>query len=573
MANESIKVPDLGGASGVEVIELLVSPGQAVAKDDSLLVLESDKAAMEIPAPMAGTVKSISVNLGDEVSQGDEMLILETESDEKEASADVIEENETGEQTQESSSKSTEDREPEQDNADASRAGNSGTTGVAVEEDITVPDLGTDEEVEVIEVHVSVGDVVAKNDSLITLESDKAAMDIPSSKGGEITRLQVKVGDKIATGAIIARLLTKDVGEAVSTDTANAKQSKEETRSSAGAGADQSGGRRNDKKSAPPVAASRTSAQLELNAGAQSAGGIVYAGPAVRKLARELGVTLAQVNGTGARGRIIKEDVQSFVKNRMTGAQAAPAVGVSGMGFIASVDYSQFGEIEQKPLSKLHRLTAANMHRNWSNVPHVAQFNEADVTELETFREQLKSQAEKKGVKLTFLPFLLKACVKALQEYPQFNVSLHESGEAIIQKKYINIGIAVATEAGLVVPVIRDADTKSIWQLAAELLEITDKAKNRKLSPQDMQGGCFSISSLGAIGGTGFIPIVNAPEVAILGVGKTQIKPEYTDGEFLPRKMLPLTLSYDHRAVNGVDGGLFSSFLVKLLSDIRHLSL
>jgi len=580
VAIESIKVPDLGGASGVEVIELLVSPGQAVAKDDSLLVLESDKAAMEIPAPMAGTVKSISVNLGDEVSQGDEMLILETDAGEQQVNSDAASHEEKAEQTPEPNNFAVEEKGADQASPDSGSISDSGSAGKAIEEDIIVPDLGTDEAVEVIEVHVSIGEEVAKDDSLITLESDKAAMDIPSPKGGEITHLQVKVGDKISTGGAIAKILTKEGGAGVSTDAQSVAQLDAQSQSSSeGANKGSTTGNTHqsaeagtDSKSKSVPAVSGESSQYDVNARQQSDGANVYAGPAVRKLARELGVTLSQISGTGARGRIIKEDVQKFVKSRMTGT-AAPAVGVSGMGFIASVDYSQFGEIEEKPLSKLHKLTAANMHRNWSNIPQVAQFNEADVTELELFRAQLKPQAEKKGVKLTFLPFLIKACVKALQEYPQFNVSLHESGEAIVQKKYFNIGIAVATEAGLLVPVIRNADTKSVWQLAAELVEITDKAKGRKLSLQDMQGACFSISSLGAIGGTGFIPIVNAPEVAILGVGKTQIKPVYLDEEFVPRKMLPLTLSYDHRAVNGVDGGLFSSYLVSLLSDIRHLSL
>ena len=289
----------------------------------------------------------------------------------------------------------------------------------------------------------------------------------------------------------------------------------------------------------------------------------------MRKLARELGVDLHQVSGSGAKSRIIKEDIHEFVKTQLSTAAGA-GVGVAPA---ADIDFSQFGEIEKLPRSKIHKLTAVIMQRNWTTIPHVAQFNEANVTELEDFRAELKPESERKGIKLTFLPFLLKACAKALIEYPQFNVSLHSSGEYTIQKKYVHIGVAVATEAGLVVPVIRNADQKTIWQLAAELIELTDKAKQRKLSRYDMQGACFTISSLGAIGGTGFIPIVNAPEVAILGVGKTAIKPVFIDGEFKPRKMLPLTLSYDHKALNGVDGGLFSTYLVKVLADIRHLSL
>tara|TARA_B110000285_G_scaffold215096_1_gene261107 strand:- start:322 stop:1182 length:861 start_codon:yes stop_codon:yes gene_type:complete len=286
-------------------------------------------------------------------------------------------------------------------------------------------------------------------------------------------------------------------------------------------------------------------------------------------MARELGVDLGQVKGRGAKFRILKEDVQKFVSSRLN---ASASQGVS-LSTVPDIDFSQFGEVEEVQRSKLHKLISVNMQRNWNCVPHVAQFNEIDVTDLEEFRAGLKGEAERRDVRLTFLPFLLKACAKALLEYPQFNVSLHSSGEYIIQKKYVHIGMAVATETGLVVPVIRNADQKSIWQLAEEVIELSNKAKNRKLTADEMQGACFTISSLGAIGGTGFIPIVNAPEVAILGVGKTDIKPVYIGGEFVPRKVLPITLSYDHKAVNGVDGGLFATYLGKLLSDVRHLAL
>jgi pyruvate dehydrogenase E2 component (dihydrolipoamide acetyltransferase) len=286
-------------------------------------------------------------------------------------------------------------------------------------------------------------------------------------------------------------------------------------------------------------------------------------------LARELGVNLQQVQGSGARSRITKEDIQAFVKSRIN----VPLAQAGSVSPIADIDFSQFGETEQVARSKLHRVTANIMHRNWTAIPHVAQFNEADVTDLEAFRAELKPEAERRETKLTFMPFLLKACARALAEYPQFNVSLHSSGDYLIQKKYIHIGVAVATQAGLVVPVIRDVDKKTIWQLASEVIELSKQAQQRKLSIDQMQGACFTISSLGAIGGTGFIPIVNAPEVAILGVGKTTIKPVFVDGEFVPRKMLPFTLAYDHKAVNGVDGGMFASHLAKLLADIRYLSM
>ena len=297
----------------------------------------------------------------------------------------------------------------------------------------------------------------------------------------------------------------------------------------------------------------------------------MYAGPAVRKLARELGVDLTLVEGSGNKGRVQKEDLQNFVKSRLQGPATAGAAGGSGIPAIPDIDFSQFGEVEEKPMSKLHKVTAANMHRNWLNVPAVAQFNEADVTGLEEFRNAQRKESDKRGVKLTPLPFMLKACAKVLDEYKQFNVSLHSSGETLIQKKYIHIGVAVATEAGLVVPVIRNVDQKNIWQIAAELTEMTDKAKNRRLSKEDMQGACFTISSLGAIGGTSFTPIVNAPEVGILGISKTQVKPVYINNEFVPRQMLPFVLCYDHRAVNGVDAGMFVTRLAEILSDIRLL--
>ncbi len=553
MTIETIKVPDLGEASDVEVIELLVSVGQTVAENESLLVLESDKAAMEIPAPMAGTVQSIAVNLGDQVSTGSDMLTLEVAGAKAPAAVESAqpEEEETAEPEQGREGDGTETGE----NSAASAAGSGDS---AVSKVIDIPDLGTDDEVDVIEVHVQAGDQIAADDALITLESDKAAMEVPSPEAGTVEEVLLAIGDKARTGMAIIKL--RSAGGASAPEAARVESDRVETQVTA------------EPPAAPASApaANADSAASTANATLPPAEGKrVYAGPAVRKLARELGVDLSQVEGTGAKSRIVKEDIHEYVKSRLN-APAATGAAVSG---IPDIDFSQFGEVEQVTRSKLHKLTATNMHRNWSSVPHVAQFCEADVSNLEAFRAELRPEAEKKGIKLTFLPFLLKACAKALQEHPQFNVSLHSSGEYLIQKKYIHIGMAVATAAGLVVPVIRDVDKKSIWQLAAEVIELSDKAKQRKLSIDQMQGACFSISSLGAIGGTGFIPIVNAPEVAILGVAKTEIKPVYVDGEFQPRKMLPMTLSYDHRAVNGVDGGQFATFLVKSLADIRLLLL
>lgn len=536
MPVESIKVPNLGDSAQVEVIEILVEAGQTITENESLIVLESDKAAMEIPAPKSGVIKSISIKLGDEVSEGDEILVLEIEGSDAAA--------------------------PEPESAPAPAPKTEEPKSAAVEapvsssvETITVPDLGGDSDVEVIEVHVAVGDKINVEDALVTLESDKAAMEVPSPKAGVVKSVSIKVGDQVSKGSAIIELEVSGAAASAPEPAAAEPAPAQETASPAPAAA-----------SAPVSKA----AEVPVVA-APTDGSSVYAGPAVRKLARELGVDLGQVTGSGAKSRILKEDIHGFVKARLQ----APASGAAGsmMSAAPDVDFSQFGAIEEVPMSKLHKLTAVNMQRNWSTVPHVAQFNEADITDLEDFRSQMRAEADKRGVRLTFLPFLLKACAKVLEEYKQFNVSLHSSGEYLIQKHYIHIGVAVATEAGLVVPVIRDVDKKSIWQLAEEVVQMSEKAKSRRLTKDDMQGACFTISSLGALGGTGFTPIVNAPEVAILGVSKTQVKPVYINGALQPRKMLPLTLSYDHRAVNGVDGGMFATYLAELLGDIRKLAL
>ena len=543
MSIENIKVPDLGDASEVEVIELLVSVGQSVEENDSLLVLESDKAAMEIPAPMAGVVKSISVNLGDQVSTGSEMLSLEIAESGSPDSASEEEPAAATESTiQEPAAESAKIEE-----ADSVPVAAPGPTSQTIE----VPDLGSDDEVEIIEIHIKEKDAIEVDDVLITLESDKAAMDVPAPYAGVIESLLVAVGDKVKPGSQIAKILAS--APAAEQEAPAAKQ---ETVQPVETTASNKPALQQAVASAPVTSRNESSKK-------------VYAGPAVRKMARELGIDLGQVKGSGAKSRILKEDVQEFVKRKIN----APAGQSVSLATMADIDFSQFGEVEQVQRSKLHKLISTNMQRNWNSVPHVAQFNEIDVTDLEEFREGLKGEAERRGVKLTFLPFLLKACAKALLEYPQFNVSLHSSGEYVIQKKYVHIGMAVATEAGLLVPVIKNVDQKTIWQLAEEVIELSSKAKDRKLKADDMQGACFTISSLGAIGGTGFIPIVNAPEVAILGVGKTDIKPVYIGGEFLPRKVLPITLAYDHKAVNGVDGGLFATYLGKLLGDVRHLAL
>lgn len=575
MTIENILVPDLGDASDVEVIELLVAVGDTVAEEDSLLVLESDKAAMEIPAPKAGVIKTVEVNLGDKVSSGSLIVTLEVEGAAEDSAAPAS----SGESKSEEAEASGGAAQPAEQDPASSDGGEQRAAEPAQASlvDVLVPDLGTDNEVEIIEIAIAVGDTLSVDDTLMTLESDKAAMDVPSDRAGVVKEILVAVGDKVKNGDAIVRLLAEQKAQsnAQQEPTQKADQrTASETQKTAPA-ADQGSGNAGAASPAPasPSTSSVTGSPISSPnspvPGSESAK--VYAGPAVRKLARELGVDLTQVSGSGAKSRITKDDVHGFVKARLNAPAAVQ--GGAAIAAVPDIDFSQFGEIEEVPRSKLHKLTASNMQRNWNAVPHVAQFNEIDITDLEEFRASLKGEAERKGVKMTFLPFLLKACAKALAEYPQFNVSLHSSGEYLIQKKYIHIGVAVATDAGLVVPVIRDVDKKDLWELAAEVVELSNKAKARKLAPQDMQGACFSISSLGALGGTGFIPIVNAPEVAILGVAKTAVKPQFIDKEFVPRQMLPITLSYDHKAVNGVDGGLFVTYLDKLLSDIRNLVL
>ncbi len=545
MPVEIIKVPDLGETKDVEVIEILIKQGQSVRVNDSLLVLESDKAAMEIPAPKSGVVSKILVKVGDQVNAGDAFIEMEIEGAAVvPATAPVVAEKVTEKVTENVAA-------PAAEPAKAAAAPAAATQKRL--ELISVPDIGGDNDVEVIEVHVKVGDDIAKEDTLVTLESDKAAMDVPSPLAGRITALKIKVGDKVSKGSAVLEI---EVTSAAAPQKAAAAPV--DAKLSAAASAP-----------APAPAAARTQAIVEEAVG----DGKVYAGPAVRKLARELGVDLTRVPGSGSRGRVQKEDLHGFVKARLQAPASGSAAGGSGIPAVPDIDFSQFGEIETVPMTKLHKVTALNMHRNWLNVPAVAQFNEADVTELEEFRNAQRKDADKRGLRLTPMPFLLKACAKVLQEYKQFNVSLHSSGEHLIQKKYIHIGVAVATDAGLMVPVLRDVDKKTIWQLSAELAELTEKAKNRRLSKEDMQGACFTISSLGAIGGTGFTPIVNTPEVAILGVSKTQIKPVYINNAFVPRQMLPFSLCYDHRAVNGVDAGNFVTRLAEVLSDIRLLLL
>ncbi|RJG13180.1 dihydrolipoyllysine-residue acetyltransferase [Pseudomonas cavernicola] len=537
--SELIRVPDIGSGEG-EVIELMVKVGDRIEADQSLLTLESDKASMEIPAPKAGVIKSLKVKLGDRLKEGDELLELEVEGATAAPAAAAAPKAEVAPAT-----------------APAKAAEPAAAPAVVATEsvqDIHVPDIGSSGKAKIIELLVKVGDTVEADQSLLVLESDKASMEIPSPASGVVESLSVKLDDEVGTGDLILKL--RVAGAAAPVAPAPAPAAKAE---------------------APVPAAAAPVAKTEpAPVGAPSREGRrVHAGPAVRQLAREFGVELAAVSATGPHERILKEDVQAYVKTMMHKAKEAPAGATGGAGIppIPEVDFSRFGEIEEVPMTRLMQVGASNLHRSWLNVPHVTQFDSADITELEAFRVAQKAVAEKAGVKLTVLPLLLKACAHLLKELPDFNSSLAPSGKAIIRKKYVNIGFAVDTPEGLLVPVIKDVDKKSLLQLAAEAAELAEKARTKKLSADAMQGACFTISSLGHIGGTGFTPIVNAPEVAILGVSKATIQPVWDGKAFQPKLMLPLSLSYDHRVINGAAAARFTKRLGDVLGDIRTLLL
>lgn len=538
MSDEIIKVPDIGSGSA-EVIEICVSPGDAIDAEDSLIVLESDKATMEVPAPKAGKIVDIILKVGDSVCEGDDLLKMALNT------ADAPAKPET----------ETEVAVPPAPVATPTPA-----AAKAAIEPVTVPDIGA-ENVPVIEVCVSVGDSVAEEDSLIVLESDKATMEVPSPKAGVIKAIKVKEGDSLSQGDLIAELEVAGAAEPESAAKSLPAQASPPAEPEAA------------KASAPVIETSAASVNpVALEQGNRH----VHAGPAVRKLAREFGVELALVKGTGPRGRIIKEDVQTFVKTRLkASSQVSESAGAAGTGIppVPAVDFSQWGEIEDKPLTRPRAIAAQNFQRSWLNVPHVTQFDEADITELEAFRQSQKAAAEARGTKLTPLPFILKASAYVLKELPQFCSSLSPDGKSLIQKHYINIGVAVDTPDGLLVPVIKNVDKKGLWELAQECIELAGKARNKTLKPAEMQGGCFTISSLGAIGGTAFTPIVNAPEVAILGLSKSAMKPVWNGKEFAPRLSLPLSLSYDHRAINGAEAARFTAMLSVVLGDIRKLLL
>lgn len=514
---KKIELPDIGDFDEVEVIEILVSVGDTIEVDDSMITLESDKASMEIPTPSAGIVTHININIGDKIKQGDTLITIE--SNENNAADDVMLTNDEIHET-EASSKI-----------------------IAV----NVPDIGDFDEVEVIEILVSVGDEIAEEDSIITLESDKASMEIPTPIAGKVIDINIALGDKLNLGDLILNIETS----ATSTPTETSVEL-EATQAPAPVPV-----------SAPKLAARNTRPSLDQSVSTVPKGDS-HASPSIRKLARELGVDLSNVSGGGLKGRILEEDLKAYVKQIITSGGTG-----SGLPKTPVIDFSKFGETETLALSRINKLSGKHLIACWLNIPHVTQFDEVNIDQMETFRQEQKT----KGVKLTPLVFIMKAVVQALKNHPRFNASLDESGENLIIKKYFNLGIAMDTPKGLVVPVIRDVDKKSLTELATELAQISAKARDSKLKPADMQGAGFTISSLGGIGGTQFTPIVNSPEVAILGVSRSQTKPIWDGKNFVPTLILPLALSYDHRVIDGAQGGRFMADLNSILHDIREILL
>ena len=559
MSTIELCVPDVGTESAVEVIEILVAKGDDIAVDDPIVVLETDKASIEVPATSAGTVEEIKVKLGDQVKLDEPLLSIK--ASEQSAAG--------GEEAENESSHNSDPEPAEPTKSESAASGEKADEAMSdkgnVERlEVHVPDLGGVVEVEVIELSIEKGDSIQVDDALVVLESDKASMDIPSPYTGRVLELKVAIGDKLSEGDLLAVIEAQQVGTS---------HSKEEAASSVGNSSDKAKDAKayEEPKASSPDSPPSGALASQTNSPANSSVG-VHAGPAVRKLARELGVELERVVATGPKGRVQKDDLNTYIKQQVQAAQSGQ-VTQAGSGFFAPKlpDFSKFGEIETRKLEKVQLVTARNMQSSWANVPHVTQFDEADITELEAFRKSKKKDAEQRDLKLTILPFLLKACASALRDLPQFNVSLDLENQTAIYKKYIHIGIAVDTPHGLVVPVIKDVIKKDLWRLSSEIIELASKAKARKLSPQEMQGACFTISSLGGVGGTAFTPIVNQPEVAILGVSKAGMKPVYINDDFAPRLMLPLSLSYDHRAVNGADAARFTTVIAKYLSDIREL--
>mgnify|MGYP000851515787 FL=1 len=541
MSIVEIKVPDIGGHENVDIIAVEVKAGDTIALDDTLITLETDKATMDVPADAAGVVKEVKVKVGDKVSEGDVIVLVEAAGAGAAAAP----------------------AEAPKAEAAPAPAAPAAAPAAAANVQVAVPDIGGHTDVDVIAVEVKVGDTVAVDDTLITLETDKATMDVPSTAAGTVTAVHIKVGDKVSEGNIIIDVAAAGAPAAVAPAAAEAPKAAP-TPAAAPAPA----------PAAPAAPATAAYGSAPVNeAGFAKA----HAGPSARKLARELGVDLSLVKGSGNKGRITKDDIKAFVKAAMQGGAGKPAAAGASLGGgldllpWPKVDFAKFGEVEVKELSRIKKISGQNLSRNWVMIPHVTVHDEADMTELESFRKQLNKEWEREGVKLSPLAFIIKASVAALKAFPEFNSSL--DGDNLVLKKYFHIGFAADTPNGLVVPVIKDVDKKGLKEISIELGELSKKAREGKLKPQEMQGACFTISSLGGIGGTGFTPIVNAPEVAILGVCKSQMKPVWNGSDFEARLMCPLSLSFDHRVIDGAAGMRFTVFLANLLKDFRRISL
>jgi len=560
MALVEVKVPDIGDVKDVAVIELLVKVGDTVAAEQSLITVESDKASMEIPSSAAGVVKEIKVAIGDTVNEGSLVLLLESAA---EAAAPAPAPAPAADAPAPAAA-------PAPAPASAPVAAAAATSTSLVE--VFVPDIGDFESVAVIEVFVKVGDTIKVEQSLITVESDKASMEIPSSHAGVIKELKVKLGDNVAKGSLLALV---EVASAVVSAPAAAPAAAPTPAAAAPAPV----------AAAPAAERTPSTAALPAHEPTASSTTLPHASPSIRKLARELGVPLGEVKGSGPKGRIVESDVQGFVKGVMSGAlqtaaqkasAPAPTAAASGgtfPGLLAwpKVDFEKFGPVERKDLSRIKKISGANLHRNWVLIPHVTNHDDADITELEAFRVQLNKENEKAGIKVTMLAFMIKAAVAALKKFPEFNSSL--DGDTLVLKQFFHIGFAADTPNGLMVPVIKDADKKGIFQITAEMGELAKKARDGKLSPAEMSGGCFSISSLGGIGGKYFTPIINAPEVAIMGVCKSKIEPVWDGKAFAPRLILPLSLSWDHRVIDGAAAARFNVYFASLLGDFRRIAL
>ena len=591
MATMDIKVPDIGDFDEVAVIELLVKPGDTIAAEQSLITVESDKASMEIPSSAAGTVKEVKVQVGDKVKEGSVVLVLETAADGSDAGAKPASPAPAAAPGPAAASGNSQQNKAPAQAQKAQEASESGAGSPAASVgpvEVRVPDIGDFKDVAVIELLVKPGDTVQVEQSLITIESDKASMEIPSSHAGVVKELKIKVGDTVNIGDLIAMLegeagtASRDSAPAPAASAAGSQPRASESQAPAPSGAAPAA---SDKAASAASSAGAASAQpvAAHDTATPPSGKLPHASPSVRKFARELGVPLEELKGSGEKGRITQDDVQAFTKAVMAGqastkASSAKASGSAagdgaGLGLIPwpKVDFAKFGAVERKELSRIKKLSGANLHRNWVMIPHVTNNDEADITELEAFRVATNKENEKSGIKVTMLAFVIKAVVAGLKKFPDFNASL--DGDTLVYKRYFNVGFAADTPNGLVVPVLKDADKKGILQISQEMGELAKKARDGKLGGGDMQGGCFSISSLGGIGGTHFTPIINAPEVAILGLSKSAMKPVWDGKQFEPRLTLPLSLSYDHRVIDGATAARFNAYLGQVLADFRRIVL